>query len=185
MIDETLEELRSAIDKAHTALKRDLSRLRTGRANPDALESIRVDYYGSPTPINQLATVTVPEPRLLVIKPWDKASIIPIERAIQSSPLELSPQNDGELIRIPIPMLTEERRRELVKLAKRHGEECRVSIRKARHDAKDMLGALEKDGDVGRDEAERAMKKVEAIVQEGNAKVDAIVSAKEKDVMEL
>jgi ribosome recycling factor len=185
MIDETIEELQAGIAKAHDSLKRDLAKLRTGRASADMLESIRVDYYGTPTPINQMASVTVPEARLLLIKPWDRSAISLIEKAIQMSPLELNPQNDGELIRIPIPALTEERRREIVKVARDYGEKCRVAIRAARHDAKDMLESLKKEGEAGEDEVERAMKKLEAIVQDGTAKVDDIVGRKEKDVMEI
>ncbi len=183
MIDETLAELQEAIAKAHESLKRDLAKLRTGRASPEMLDSLRVDYYGSPTPINQMASVTVPEARMLLIKPWDRSSISMIERAIQTSPLDLNPQNDGEIIRIPIPALTEQRRRELVKVARDYGEKCRVAIRAARHDAKDMLEELK--SEVGEDEVERAMKKLEAIVSEGTAKVEEIVSRKEKDVMEI
>lgn len=185
MIDETLEELKDAIAKAHESLKRELGKLRTGRASADMLESIRVDYYGSPTPINQMASVTVPEARLLVIKPWDRSAISLIERAIQTSPLELNPQNDGEIIRIPIPSLTEERRRDIVKVARDYGEKSRVAIRAARHDAKDILETLKKEGEAGEDEVDRAMKKLEAIVSEGTAKADEIVSRKEKDIMEL
>lgn len=185
MIDETLEELKDAIAKAQDALKRDLGKLRTGRASAEMLDTVRVDYYGTPTPINQMASVTVPEARLLVIKPWDRSSISLIERAIQTSPLELNPQNDGEIIRIPIPSLTEERRRDIVKVAKDYGEKCRVAIRAARHSAKDMLAELEKEGEAGADEVERGMKKLEALVQEGTAKTDEIVARKERDVMEL
>lgn len=185
MIDETLSELQDAIAKAHDSLKRELGKLRTGRASADMLESIRVDYYGSPTPINQMASVTVPEARLLVIKPWDRSAISLIEKAIQTSPLELNPQNDGEIIRIPIPPLTEERRREIVKVARDYGEKCRVAIRAARHDAKDILEQLKKEGEAGEDEVDRALKKLEAIVSEGTAKVDEIVGRKEKDIMEI
>ncbi len=185
MIDETLEELQGGMEKAHDALRRDLTKLRTGRANPDMLESIRVDYYGTPTPLNQMASVTVPEARMLMIKPWDRSAISLIERAIQTSPIELNPQNDGEVIRLPIPMLTEERRRDIVKLARDYGEKCRVAIRAARHDAKDILETLKKEGEAGEDEVDRAMKKLEAIVQEGTAKVDEIVARKEKDIMEI
>lgn len=185
MIDETLEELKDAIGKAQDSLKRELGKLRTGRASADMLESIRVDYYGSPTPINQMASVTVPEARLLVIKPWDRSAISLIERAIQTSPLALNPQNDGEIIRIPIPSLTEERRRDIVKVARDYGEKCRVAIRAARHDAKDILETLKKEGEAGEDEVDRAMKKLESIVSEGTAKADEIVGRKEKDIMEL
>lgn len=183
MIEETLEELSDAMTKAHESLKRELARLRTGRASPDMLASIRVDYYGSATPLAQMASVTVPEPRLLLVKPWDRAAIMPIEKAIMTSPLELNPQNDGEVIRIPIPSLTEERRRDIVKLARDHGEKCRVAIRAARHAARDMLESLKKDGEVGEDEANAAMKRVESAVQAGNTTVDEIVSRKEKDIM--
>ncbi|HJK96126.1 MAG TPA: ribosome recycling factor [Polyangiaceae bacterium LLY-WYZ-14_1] len=183
MIDDTLQELENAIGKAHDALRRELSKLRTGRANPDILAGIRVDYYGTPTPLNQMAAVNVPEPRMLTVKPWEKNQLRPIEKAILESDLGLNPQNDGEILRLPLPPLTEERRKELVKVAKKYGEDCRVAIRKARHDAKDMLDTLEKDGDVGQDEADRARKKVEEIVQAGNGKVDDIVTAKEKDIL--
>ena len=159
--------------------------MRTGRANPQLLESIRVDYYGTPTPISQMAAVTVPDARMLMIKPWDKSSIILIEKAIMMSPIDLNPQNDGEIIRIPIPALTEERRRDLVKVARDFGEKCKVAIRAARHDAKSMMEAFKKDGDFGEDEVDRAMKKVEAIVQEGNARTDEIIDNKEKDMMSI
>ena len=185
MIDEAIQDLKDAIGKAHEALRRELAKVRTGRASPEVLESIRVDYYGSPTPINQLASISVPEPRLLIIKPWDKSTIALIERAIQTSPIGLNPQNDGEVIRIPTPPLTEERRKELTKVVRDYGEKCKVSIRSARHDAKDLLETLKKEGEVGEDEADRAMKKVEAAVQEGTAQTDEIVAKKEADVMEV
>lgn len=183
MIDETLEELQQAIGKAHEALRRDLSKLRTGRANPDILSGLRVDYYGTPTPIQQMAAVNVPEPRMLTIKPWEANQLKAIEKAIMESDLGLNPQNDGEIIRLPLPPLTEERRKELTKVARKQGEDCKVAIRKARHDAKDMLDTLEKDGDVGQDEADRARKKLEEIVQTGTGKVDEIVQKKEKDIL--
>lgn len=185
MIDETLAELQDGIAKAHDSLKRDLGKLRTGRASPDILDSIRVDYYGTPTPLNQMASVTVPESRMLIIKPWDRSSISLIERAIMTSPLELNPQNDGEIIRIPIPALTEQRRRDLVKVAKEYGEKCRVAVRASRHSAKDILEELKKEGEAGEDEVDRAMKKLEAIVSDGTAKVEEIVARKEKDIMEI
>ncbi|HJL14600.1 MAG TPA: ribosome recycling factor [Sandaracinaceae bacterium LLY-WYZ-13_1] len=185
MIDEAIQELEQGIAKAHEALKRELAKVRTGRASPEMLESIRVDYYGTPTPINQMASVSVPEPRMLMIKPWDKSTLQLVEKAIMTSPLDLNPQNDGELIRIPTPPLTEERRKELTKVARDYGEQCKVSIRAARHDARDVLETLKKEGEVGEDEVERAMKKVEAVVQAGTAKTDEIVEKKEKDIMEI
>jgi len=185
MIDETLDELKQAIAKAHESLRRELGKLRTGRANPALLDSIRVDYYGQSTPIAQMATVAAPEPRLLTIKPWDKSQAKAIEKAIVEEGLGLNPQVDGDIIRIPMPSLTEERRKELVKHAKKDGEECKVAIRKSRHDAKDMLSTLESDGEASADEIERAQKKVEEIVQEGTSRVDDMVSKKEKDIAEI
>jgi ribosome recycling factor len=183
MIAETLEDLKSNIEKAHDALRRELARIRTGRANPDILDSVRVEYYGTPTPLKQMATISVPEPRMIVLKPFDRSSIAGIETAIIQGDLGLNPSNDGELIRIPLPPLTEERRKEFVKVARKVGEESKVAIRKARHDAKDMVDALEKDGEVGADDAERARKELEEIVKAGSARVDQIVGDKEKDIL--
>ena len=185
MIKDAIAELEDAIGKAHQALRRELGTLRTGRASPELLESIKVDYYGTPTPINQMASVTVPEARSLLIKPWDKSTIQLIEKAIQTSPVDLNPQNDGEVIRIPIPALTEERRKSLTKVARDYGEKCKIAIRSARHDARDFIEGLKKDGDVGEDEADRGLKQVESVVQDGNAKTDDIVSSKETDIREI
>lgn len=185
MINETLDELRGAIAKAHDALKRELSRLRTGRASPELLDSIRVDYYGTPTPVSQMASVSVPEPRLLVIKPFDAGMIKQIEQTILQSPLGLTPQNDGKIIRLPMPPLTEQRRKELAKLAKGHGEDCKVAIRKARHDCRDMLKTIEEDGGASADDVDRATKAMEEIVKEGTDKTDQLVGAKEKDILSL
>lgn len=185
MIDETLQELRGSIGKAHDALKRELSRLRTGRASPELLDSLRIDYYGTPTPIAQMASVSIPEPRLLVIKPWDKSMIKLIESTILQSPLGLTPQNDGEVIRLPMPPLTEQRRKELAKLAKGHGEDAKVAIRKARHECRDMLKTIEDDGAASADEVERATKAMEDIVKEGTNKVDEMIATKEKDILHV
>ncbi len=130
-----------AIAKAHDALKRELTKLRAGRASPALLDGIRVDYYGTPTPLAQMAHINVPEPRLITVKPWDKTQIKAVEKALRESDLGLNPQVDGDLVRIPLPPLTEERRKEFVKIARKYGEECKVAIRKARHDALDMLDA--------------------------------------------
>src|ERR1044071_8564864 len=137
MLDDIHKELVSSIGKAHEALKRELGKLRAGRANPNLLDGIRVDYYGTMTPLNQMAHVHVPEPRLITVRPWDKTQVKPVEKALRESELGLNPQADGDLIRIPLPPLTEERRREFAKIAKKYGEECKVAIRKARHDALD------------------------------------------------
>jgi ribosome recycling factor len=185
MIEETLEDLKGSIQKAHEALRRDLARIRTGRANPDILDMVRVDYYGSPTPLKQLASISVPEARMLMVKPFDRSQIKAIERAISEAELGLNPQNDGEIIRLPIPQLTEERRKELTKLARKNGEECKVSIRSARHDAKAMLESLEKEGEASADDVERAKKELEEIVKKAQAQVDTIVEEKEKDIMKV
>ncbi len=185
MIDEVLEELRTATDKTHTALRRELSKLRTGRAHPSMLDSVRVDCYGSLMPISQVATISTPEARLLIVRVWDKSQLKAVEKAISQSPLGLNPQNDGEIIRVPVPMLSEERRKEFCRIARRNGEDTKVAIRKARHDAKDMLDSLKEDKEAGEDEVERANKAVEEIVQKAVKVVDEIVSRKEKDILEV
>jgi ribosome recycling factor len=185
MISDVQAELSSSLSKAHEALKRELTKLRAGRATPSLLEGIKVDYYGTPTPLSQMAHVNVPEPRLLTVKPWDKTQVKAVEKAIREGDLGLNPQADGDIIRIPLPPLTEERRREFVKVARKYGEECKVGIRKARHDALDMLAQLEADGDSSADEVDRGKKKVEETVAEGVKHVDQIVSHKEKDILEV
>lgn len=183
MIDEILDELKAGSSKAHESLRRALGKLRTGRANPEFLDSVRVDYYGSPTPITQLASISVPEPRMLMVKPWDKQNMKAIEKGIIEAQLGLNPQNDGEVMRIPMPSLTEERRRDIVKLAKKAGEDAKIAVRKHRQDARAMLDTLKSDGEASADDVDRAMKKVEEIVQAATAEVDTIVAGKEKDIM--
>ncbi|NOQ83624.1 MAG: ribosome recycling factor [Myxococcales bacterium] len=185
MLAETLEELGGAIGKAHESLKRDLSKIRAGRANPGILDGLRIDYYGTPTPLNQLASISVPEARMIVLKPFDRTQMQPIEKAIMEAQLGLNPSNDGEIIRIPMPPLTEERRKDLVKLARKSGEECKVAIRKARHEAKDMIDSLQKEGEVGEDDADRARKEFEEKVKVGTSRVDEIVGKKETDILEV
>jgi ribosome recycling factor len=185
MIDEVLAELKQAIEKAKDGLRRQLGKLRTGRAHPSMLDTLRVDYYGSSTPIGQMATVNVPEPRLITVKPWDRSQVQAVERALRESDLGLNPQVDGELIRIPIPALSEERRKELVKVAKKDGEECKVGVRKARHEANDMLAEIEKEGGASADDVDRARKKVEEIVAEGVSAIEQIVHQKEKEILAI
>ncbi|MCA9533324.1 MAG: ribosome recycling factor [Myxococcales bacterium] len=185
MLEETLEDLKQSIEKAHEALRRELAKIRTGRANPGILDGVRVDYYGTPTPLKQLAGIAVPEARMITLKAFERSQIPIIESAIRSAQLGLNPSNDGELIRIPIPPLTEERRRDLAKTARKEGEDCKIAIRKARHDAKDMIDELEKSGDVGKDDAARALKELEAIVKDGGTRVDEIVANKEEDIMKV
>jgi ribosome recycling factor len=185
MIDDVLKDLQSSIGKAHEACKRDLVKLRAGRASADMVSGIRVDYYGTPTPIPQMANVSVPEPRMITVKPWDKGTLKAVEKAIRESNLGLNPSCDGDLVRIPIPPLTEERRKDFVKIARKHGEECKVAIRKVRHDNLDMLTELKDGGDASEDEIDRAKKKVEDIVGDGVKHVDSLVASKEKDILDI
>ncbi len=185
MMDDVLKDLRSSIEKAMDALKRDLSRVRTGRAHPSMLDAIRVDYYGTATPIAQMANVAVPEPRLLTVKPWEKSQVKAVDKAIRESDLGLNPQVDGDLLRIPIPALTEDRRKDLVKTVRKYAEECKVAIRKHRRDANEMVDSLDKDGDISQDDADRGKKKIEEVVAEGTKLVDTVIAAKEKDLLEV
>jgi ribosome recycling factor len=185
MLDDVQKDLLTAISKAHEVLRRDLSKLRAGRAHVSLLDGIRADYYGTPTPLNQMAHVNVPEARLLTVKPWDKSQVKAVEKAIRESDLGLNPQTDGDLIRIPIPPLTEERRKDFVKIARKYGEECKVTIRKARHDALDFLNEMDTGGEASADDIDRAKKKVEETVAEGSKQVDGIVGNKEKDILDV
>lgn len=185
MLEDVIKELRSSSDKAIEALRRDLAKVRTGRAHPSMLDGIRIDYYGTPTPLSQMANLAVPEPRMLTVKPWDKGQVKQIDKAIREGDLGLNPQVDGDLIRIPIPALTEERRKDLVKIIRKNGEECKVAIRKHRRDANEMLDTLEKDGEVSGDDAERGRKKVEDLIAELTKHVDTIIAGKEKDLLEV
>jgi ribosome recycling factor len=185
MIDDVIKDLQSHMVKAHEALKRDLAKLRTGRANASMLDGVRVDYYGTPTPLAQMATVNVPEPRLLTVKPWDRSQVKAVEKAIREANLGLNPQPDADLIRIPIPALTEERRKDLAKVARKNGEESKVAIRHSRHDALKMLKDAVDEGEIPADDHDRAVKKVEEVVADGVKQVDAILAHKEKDIMEV
>jgi ribosome recycling factor len=185
MIPEVQKELSNSVTKAHEALKRELTKLRAGRANASLLDGIKADYYGTPTPLGQMAHINIPEPRLITVKPWDKTQVKAVEKALRESDLGLNPQVDGDLVRIPLPPLTEERRKEFVKIARKYGEECKVGIRKARHDALDMLTQLEVDGDSSADEVDRGKKKVEESVTEAVKQVDTMITHKEKDILEV
>jgi ribosome recycling factor len=185
MIQDVQKELGGSLAKSHDALKRELTKLRAGRASAALLDGIKADYYGTPTALAQMAHVNIPEPRLITVKPWDKTQVKAVEKALRESDLGLSPQVDGDLIRIPLPPLTEERRREFVKIARKYGEECKVAIRKSRHDALDLLAQLETEGESSADEVERAKKKVEELVQDAVKHVDTIIANKEKDILEV
>ena len=185
MKDEILAELRDKMEDALEALERDFKRVRTGRATVSLLDGVRAEAYGSLMPLNQLATLSAPEPRLLLIQPWD-ASVLPqVEKAILKSELGLTPMSDGKVIRISIPPLTEERRKELVKLVRKMSEEGRVSVRNARRDANDMFKDLKKEGEISEDEAFKAQEEVQEITDEYIKKVDEILKAKEQEVMEV
>ena len=185
MVNDVLKDLQASLDKGIDSFKRDLVKVRTGRANVAILDGIRVDYYGTPTPLNQMAHVNVPEPRLITVKPWDKTQVKVVEKALRESELGLNPQADGDIIRLPLPPLTEERRKEFVKIARKYGEECKVSIRKARHDALDFLNQLETDGEASADDVDRGKKKAEDTVAEGTKQVDTMIANKEKDILEV
>jgi len=173
------------MDKSLEALGRDLRRIRTGRASLALLDGIMVDYYGSPTPINQLATLSIPEPRQIVIQPWDSHAVPDIEKAILKSELGLNPMNDGKLIRIVLPPLTEERRRELVKVVKRMSEDFKVQIRNHRRDANEMLKEMKNEKEISEDQMRKAQERVQKTTDEYIAKVDAVAKEKEQEIMEI
>jgi ribosome recycling factor len=170
---------------AETALTHELAAIRTGRASPALLDRIRVDYYGTPTPVPQLAAVSTPEPRLLVIQPWDKNVLGPIEKAILKSDLGLTPTNDGKLIRLAIPTLTEERRKDLVKMIRRRLEESRVAIRNCRRDAVDELKKVEREKKISEDESRRGQERVQKETDRLIADVDRLGQRKEQEVLEV
>lgn len=180
-----LKDMEERMSKAINTLKKDLSTLRTGRATPAILDKVMVDYYGTPTPISQLANVNAPEPRLLLIQPWDKTALKEIDKAIQQSDLGLSPNNDGTVIRIIVPPLTEERRKDLVKVASRDGEESKVAIRNIRRDANEDIKKLEKAGTISEDESRRHQETIQKTTDKFIAEVDKVVKDKEKDILEV
>jgi ribosome recycling factor len=185
MVDDVLGELAGSIDGSMKSLKVNLAKLRTGRANLALLDDVRVEYYGTPTPLNQCANLAVADARLITVRPWDKNLIGDIEKAIQSADIGITPQSDGDIIRLPVPPLTEERRKDLVKHAKQRGEEARISVRNHRRDANDMLKELEKEKEISQDDLKRALEKVQEATDKGVASVDDIIAAKEKEILEI
>lgn len=185
MIDDIHSEMELSMQKTVEALGRDLKRIRTGRASLALLDGIMVDYYGSPTPINQLATLSIPEARQIIIQPWDSQAVPEIEKAILKSELGLTPMNDGKIIRIVLPPLTEERRRELVKVVKRMGEDFKVQIRNHRRDANDMLKELKKEKEITEDGMHKGQEKVQKTTDKYVSRLDDIVEEKEKEIMEI
>jgi len=181
----SLEEARERMDDAMDAMRREFATVRTGKATPALLDTVRVDAYGAKMPLNQVATVHTPEPSLLVVQPFDKTLLQDVERAIQSADLGLNPANDGNIIRIPIPPLNEERRREYVKLLHKLAEEGRVSIRHARHAARDDIQKRMKEHDIGEDDGHRQLEEVEKITHEYTDRIEEMLKAKEAEVMAI
>ena len=180
---EIQNKLQQQMEKTIEALKHEFSEIRAGRANAQMLDKIRVDYYGTPTPINQVGSISVPEPRTLMINPWDKSAMKDIETAIRNSDLGLNPTNDGEVIRLNVPALTEERRKELCKQAKKASEEFKVRLRNERRDANDKLKKLEKEGEITEDDLKKAQDNVQKMTDKYTKEVDVLLEVKEKDIM--
>ena len=185
MLEEVYEEVERKMERSIEALRKDLSRIRTGRASLALLDGISVDYYGTATALNQMATLAVPESRLITIQPWDKTQIGPIEKAIQRSDLGLTPTNDGTLIRLSVPPLTADRRKDLVKQVKKVGEESKIALRNVRREGNDMLKSLEKDKLVSEDDWRRGQDQVQKITDRYIAQIDEILQSKEHEVMEV
>jgi len=185
MKDDIRRDARAQMDKAAEAFRRELSKLRTGRANVAILDGVKIDYYGTSTPLSQMANLSVPESRLITIQPWDASQLGAIEKAIMQTDLGLMPTNDGNVIRISIPALTEERRKDIVKLAKKYAEECKVSIRNSRRDANERLKELEKQKLLTQDELKKAQDDIQELTNKDIAKVEDTLSAKEKEILEI
>jgi ribosome recycling factor len=185
MADAVIKEAREKMEKSLAAFQNELMHIRTGRASTGLLDMIEVEVYGSRMKINQLGTVTAPEARLLVVQPWDKSQMAAIEKAIQSSPLDVNPSNDGTVIRIPLPQLSEERRKELVKLVGKLAEEARVSIRNIRRHEMDAVKKRQKDGDLPEDQAHRLTNELQHVTDEFIAKIDEAFKAKDAEIMEV
>jgi len=185
MLNDIYQDTRESMDKAVNSLAHELQRVRTGRASLSLLDGIRVDYYGTPTPLNQMASLAVPESRLITIQPWDASVIKDIEKAILKSDLGLTPASDGKLIRIAIPPLTEERRKELVKVVSKMAEDHKIGVRNIRRDANEMIKSLKKDGDVSEDDAFKAQDEVQKITDDYIQKIDELNKEKEKEILEF
>lgn len=185
MIESIYQETRESMDKSIDALKNEFKRVRTGRASPSLLDGIRVEYYGTITPLNQMASLSVPESRLIIIQPWDVSVIKDIEKAILKSDLGLTPSNDGKLIRISIPPLTEEGRKQLVKVIYKKSEEHRIAVRNIRRDSNDLLKGLKKDGEISEDDAFKSQDQVQKITDKYIKLIDDVCKEKEKEILEF
>lgn len=184
-VDEALAEASTKMDKAVAVLKEDLAAIRTGRASPGLVQKLEVDYYGAQVPLNQLASFSVPEPRLLVIQPFDRNAIAAIEKAILGSDLGITPSNDGQVIRLAFPPLTEERRKELIKLVHHRAEEARIAVRNVRRHDKEALERLEREGAISEDELRRAEKELQKLTDQHVAEIDEIQRHKEQELREI
>ncbi len=185
MIDDVLLETEDKMDKTVQFLHQELSGLRTGKANPALVENISVAYYGTPTRLRDIANISTPEPRLIVVNPFDPSSLGAIEKAIVGANIGITPLNDGRLIRVPIPELSEQRRKDMVKIAGRTTEEQRVAVRNIRRDSNEQVKALQKDGDITEDERDAALEQIQQSTDAHIKKMDAMLAAKEKDIMEV
>lgn len=184
-IEEFLADARHRMDKSIESTKTEFNSIRTGRASAALLDRVTIDYYGTPTPLKNMATINTPEPRMLTVQPFDPSSVKAVERAIQESDLGLTPSNDGKVIRLPIPQLTEERRKELVKLVRKFGEEGKIAIRNVRRDVMKHLEELVRNGEVGDDEERRAEAQVQKLTDEHTKTIDDLLRHKESDIMEV
>lgn len=185
MVDEILADAKERMEAAVAAARRAFAGIRSGRASTSLLDRVTVDYYGTATPLNQMATISAPDARLIVVQPWDKTQIQSIEKAILQSDLGLTPTNDGTVIRIAIPQLTEERRKELVRIVRKEAEERRVVVRNVRRDANEDLKELEKEKEISEDEARRAQEQVQSLTDTYIRDIDRLLEAKEKEIMEV
>jgi ribosome recycling factor len=185
MLNDVLKDLQANLDKGIEAFKRDLTKVRTGRANLAILDGVRVDYYGTMTPLNQVASLNVADPRLITIKPWERNLIPEIEKAVRSAQLGLNPSSDGEIVRLPMPALTQERRQELVKLVKKMAEEGKVALRAARRDSNEMLKELLKDSGITEDDERNGLKKVQETTDKAVSRIDEILAKKEGEILEV
>lgn len=185
MIEQVLQEAQTKMDKALEVAKEDFTTIRTGRANPSMFNKINADYYGTMTPLNQMASIQIPEARMVIITPFDKGAMSAIEKAIQESDLGVNPSNDGSIIRIPLPQLTEERRKEYIKVAKTKAEDSKISIRNIRRHAKETLEKLKTDGEVGEDDVKRAEKSLDEGTKKHEAQIDELLKHKEAELLEV
>lgn len=185
MSEQVIKEIEGRMQKSLQNLQMELSRVRTGRASTALVDGVKVDYYGTLTPLKQMASVSVPEARLIVIQPWDQTALQSIEKAIQKADLGLTPQNDGKIIRVPVPPLNEERRKELAKLIAKTGEECKVTVRKHRRDGNEVLKVEQKDKKITEDENKKQQEVIQKMTDKYIQKIDEMLSAKEKEIMEV